>query len=98
MKKEKMITRTMITTHVDVILYDVNDKTTFDMPHNIVGKVSVDDALEILHDTFDTDTLKVVMISKMEYIEKLYGMPESLFMEHATELPPRKVNETQEDV
>lgn len=98
MKKEKMITRTMVTSHIDIILYDVTDKTTFEMPHNIVGKVSVDDALKIAHDAYDTDTLKVVMISKMEYVEKLYGMPESVFMQYATEMPPRKVNETQEDV
>lgn len=97
MKKEKLITRTMVTTHVNVIMYDVSEKTTFEMPHNIVGKVSVNDALEILHDTFDTDTLKVVMVNTMDYIEKLYGVTESEFMAIAKELPPRKINETQED-
>lgn len=97
MKKEKLITRTMVTTHVNVIMYDVSEKATFEMPHNIVGKVSVNDALEILHDTFDTDTLKVVMISTMDYVEKLYGVTESEFMAIAKELPPRKNNETQEE-
>ena len=97
MKKEKLITRTMITTHVNVIMYDDAEKSTFEMPHNIVGKVSKDVALEILHDTFDTDTLKVVMVNTMDYVEKLYGVTESEFMAIAKELPPRKNNETQED-
>ena len=39
----------------------------------------------------------LVKVNFITYEEKLYGMPETVFLANATELPPRKNNETQED-
>ena len=38
----------------------------------------------------------LVKVNSIAYDEKLYGMPESVFLANAIEMPPRKANEAQE--
>ena len=53
--------------------------------------------LKVVKSIIETDELKAVHIVAKEEIETLYGMPENVFIEHATVLPKRgeKTEETE---
>lgn len=85
--REKIITRTVITLEVNVM--------GIDSDNNVAVKViplPLMDEKKILsylmnHPMADFTPAKIL---KVEQVEQLYGMPESLFMQYATKLPPRK--------
>lgn len=97
MKKEKIITRTIESTEVNFKVFSVKTGEVFNTVQTIAGKHDEKECnkiLSLMHDS--SDEYKFIMINSIEVIEKLYGMPESLFMQYATELPPRKTYEKEE--
>lgn len=103
MKKEKMITRTMFSTVANVKFFDCNENNVKDAKFVFCGKLENKDIELAVKDEFENDFRfgnglhKFVMINSVSYQEKLYGVTESDFMKLAVELPPRKVNNAQED-
>ena len=97
MAREKMITRTIESTKVNVMGIDTASNTvayqeytlsgTFKNDDEIIAKVKSDNGLAVINGFIP------VKVETKETIEKLYGMPESVFMQYAKELPPRKVYE-----
>lgn len=86
MRKEKLVTRTVITLKVSVLGFDNTDtptKATFEIP-----EMEEKNIVKFLTATAENFTpCKVVSI---ERVETLYGMPESVFIKNAEKLPPRK--------
>lgn len=99
MKKEKMVTRTIVKTDVTVKQFNSENGSVYDTVFELMGDYDVKQATITIRDLYHADDIvKFIMVESVERIEKLYGMPESVFVANAVEMPPRKVNETQEDV
>lgn len=84
--REKIITRTVISLKVSVLGFDSEDLPIikdFDLPMMDEKKI-----LKYITDTCPGFT--PAKIRKVEQVEQLYGMPESVFMQYAEKLPPRK--------
>ena len=97
MKKEKIITRTIESTVVCYKVFVISEARVADCATTISGKLSEKDCAKVLADRYaNNDDRKFIMVERVDVEEKLYGMPESLFMQYATELPPRKVYEKEE--
>lgn len=94
MARVPMVTRTIITTKVNVMCLDIKRGE----PCNssvVVPRTYKDDEklLKKVKEVLETKTLKPVFIVDKEEIETLYGMTEQEFIEHAKVLPPRKLSE-----
>lgn len=92
--KEKIITRTVITLKASVLGFDAEDNPVmadFDLP-------MMDEKKIIKYLSENAINFTPAKVRKVETVEQLYGMPESLFMKYATKLPPRKQynNDTEE--
>lgn len=91
-----MITRTIVTTKVNVMCLDVeagepmNKCVTVPRTYKDEKKL-----LKTVKELIETDTLKAVHIVDTEEIETLYGMTEQEFIEKAKVLPPRGTKETE---
>mgnify|MGYP006908811830 CR=1 FL=1 len=100
MKKEKMVTRTIVTTIANCKYYNLKDETLFDSSLTYTGKLDEKQVKTEINGMIERNPeigYTLVKVNYITYEEKLYGMPESVFLVNATELPPRKNNETQED-
>ena len=100
MKKEKMVTRTIVTTIVNCKYYKLKDEILFDSSLTQTGKLDEKQAKNEINEMIERNPecgFTLVKVNFITYEEKLYGMPETVFLANATELPPRKNNETQED-
>lgn len=94
MARVPMVTRTIITTNVNVMCLDIETGE----PCNkcvVVPRTYKDDEklLKKVKEVLETKTLKPVHIVDKEEIETLYGMTEQEFIEHAEVLPPRTTSE-----
>lgn len=94
MARTPMITRTIVTTKVNVMCLDVESGE----PMNkcvVVPRTYKDEKklLKTVKELIETDTLKAVHIVDTEEIETLYGMTEQEFIEQAKVLPPRETKE-----
>ena len=100
MKKEKMVTRTIVTTVANCKYYNLKDETLFDSSLLYTGKLDEKQVKAEINGMIERNPeigYTLVKVNYITYEEKLYGMPETVFLANATELPPRKANETQED-
>ena len=92
--KEKMVTRTVVTTEVKVMGIVVAEAKTITSEFTLVGAFKDnDDILKHIKATYEDDTIVYAMITEVKEVETLYGMTESEFMSHAKKLPPRKIYE-----
>ena len=96
MKKEKLITRTIVVSNCEFMTVDVETANVEIVTAELTGKISKDEALKQYKSTAETDTFKVVACQSIDYTENLYGMSENEFIAHAKILPPRKATETEE--
>lgn len=94
MAKEKIITRTVLSLKVSVLGFDAEDN-----PIMQDFEIPVMDEKKILKYISENVTdFTPAKVRKIVEVEQLYGMPESLFMQYATKLPPRKnYNDKAED-
>ena len=100
MKKEKMVTRTIVTTIANCLYYNLKDETLFDSSLTYTGKLDEKQVKAEINDMIDRNPdcgFVLVKVNFIDYKEKLYGMSEKVFLENAVEMPPRKNSETQED-
>lgn len=95
MKNEKMVTRTISTLYVDAMTLNVEtaEVCTYSFTAPIKLKDNPRSILTYLRLHNETDTLKIASIVNTEVRTALMGMPESVFIEHATVLPPRSTND-----
>ena len=100
MKKEKMVTRTIVTTIANCKYYNLKDEILFDSSLTYTGKLDEKQVKNEINGMIERNPecgYTLVKVNFITYQEKLYGMSETVFLANATELPPRKVNEIQED-
>ena len=100
MKKEKMVTRTIVTTIANCKFYNLKDEILFDSSMTYTGKLDEKQVKNAINEMIERNPecgFTLVKVNFITYEEKLYGMSETVFLANAKELPPRKNNETQED-
>lgn len=95
MSRTPMVTRTIVTTKVNVMCLDVEKgepfNTTVTVPRTYKDAETL---LKKVKPLIETETVKAVHIVDTEEIETLYGMTEQEFIENAKVLPPRNASET----
>lgn len=90
MARVPMVTRTIVTTKVNVMCLDVQMGEPCNKVITVPRTYKDDEALmKKVRPLLETETLKAVHIVDKEEIETLYGMTEQDFIEHAKLLPPR---------
>lgn len=97
MAKERMITRTLTITTVEVMTVDITTATTGKSVYDIVGEHTFDTALKAVKELYETDTSKIVTITELVLNDYLYGMQESEFIKMAKILPPRNTTKVGEE-
>lgn len=86
----KMVTRTILSTEVKVVIANLSENVLEEATYNILGKITnKDKAMNILRKQYTTSSRILTSVVELTICEKLYGMPEETFIEHAVELPPR---------
>lgn len=90
MARTPMVTRTIVTTKVNVMCLDVQLGEPCNRVITVPRTYKDDEALmKKVRPLLETETLKAVHIVDKQEIETLYGMTEQDFIEHAKLLPPR---------
>lgn len=85
----KMVTRTILLTEVKAVIANLSENVLEEVTYNIPGKITnKDKAMKILRKQYTT-LPRIPTVLELTICEKLYGMPEETFIEHAVELPPR---------
>ena len=95
MARERMITRTVSTTTIDVLVINIEsaevDTKSFVLGQNMTKdeKTMLNNAQKMLDDETGTSLWKCVAIKNIKEEETLYGMTEQDFLRYAKVLPPR---------
>lgn len=97
MAREKMVTRTLTITSVEVMTVDITTATTGTAMFDVVGDHTFDTALKAVKELYETETIKIVTITDLVLNDYLYGMPESDFIKTAKILPPRNTTKVGEE-
>lgn len=94
MARVPMVTRTIITTKVNVMCLDIETGEPCNKITVVPRTYKNDETLlNKVKEVLETETLKPVYVVDKEEIETLYGMTEREFIEHAKVLPPRTPSE-----
>ena len=89
MARKPMVTRTIITTKVNVLCLDVNSAEPFNETVTLPRTYKDDKKLlKSVEEVINTDTVKAVHIVDKKEIETLYGMTEQDFINNAKVLDP----------
>ena len=93
-RKEKMVTRTIKSTHCVLMCVDVSigEVKNIDVVLPRTYK-EVSNMLTKAKEIYETDTLKCVEVLDYDEKECLMGMPESLFIQYAHEIVKQKKEE-----
>ena len=97
MAREKMVTRTLTITTLEVMTVDITTATTGTARFDIVGDHTFDTALKAVKELYETEITKIVTITDLVLNDYLYGMPESEFIKMAKILPPRTTTKVGEE-
>lgn len=98
MKKEKLVTRTIVSTEYTIMCVDVSTAKVENRTYDFAGVRDDVKALAMVNDLYKETTDKAVAVVYANEYETLYGMPESVFMKYAEVLPPRgSKKESEED-
>lgn len=95
MARERMITRTVSTTTIDVLVINIESAEvgtkSFILGQNMTKdeKAMLNNAQKMLDDETGTTLWKCVAIKNIKEEETLYGMTEQDFLKYAKVLPPR---------
>lgn len=98
MARKPMVTRTIVTTKVNVLCLDIKSAEPFNKSVTLPRKYKDEKKLlKKVEEVVNTDEVKAVHIVDMEEVETLYGMTEQDFITNATVLDPatRKEIETE---
>lgn len=89
MARKPMVTRTIVTTKVNVLCLDINSAEPFNkvvtLPRTYKDEKKL---LKTVEELVNTDEVKAVHIVDKEEVETLYGMTEQDFITNATILDP----------
>lgn len=89
MARKPMVTRTIVTTKVNVLCLDINSAEPFNkvvtLPRTYKDEKKL---LEKVEEVVNTDEVKAVHIVDKEEVETLYGMTEQDFITNSTILDP----------
>lgn len=89
MARKPMVTRTIVTTRVNVLCLDIQTAEPFNkevsLPRTYKDEKKLMKAVESV---VNSDTVKVVHVVDQETVEKVYGMTEQNFIDNAIELDP----------
>lgn len=89
MPRKPMITRTIVTTKVNVLCLDINSAEPFNevvtLPRTYKDEKKL---LKKVEEVLNTDEVKAVHIVDKKEVETLYGMTEQDFITNATVLDP----------
>lgn len=89
MARKPMVTRTIITTKVNVLCLNVQDAEPFNQIVTLPRTYKDDKKLlKKVEEVVNTDNVKAVHIVDKEEVETLYGMTEQDFITNATILDP----------
>lgn len=93
MRKEKLVTRTIISTKAAVLLYNVDSKETHEEDFTISGiikkDVTIQNKVKKLLEGSGRFNEKVVAVLSTENIEALYAITETAFIENAVRYESR---------
>lgn len=99
MARTPMVTRTIVTTKVNVMCLDIQLGEPCNKVITVPRTYKDDEVLmKKVRPLLETETLKAVHIVDKQEIETLYGMTEQDFIEHAKLLPPRNSSQDVEEV
>lgn len=94
MRKEKLVTRTIISTNATVLLYNADSKETHEENFIISGiikkDVTIQNKVKKLLEESGRFNEKVVTVLFTENIEALYAITETAFIENATRYDSRE--------
>ena len=99
MARTRMVTRSINVTAIKAMCVDTSTTEVTIKDLELTGETFTEEkALKVLKKEYETDTLKVVAIQKMEVHEEMYGLKEIDFLKVAQKLDPatRKVLENEE--
>lgn len=96
MARERMVTRRVTQSTIEVMTVNVNTAEVSITPYKLGGMYDETEALKKLKKLFETQELKLVHIESIITEELLLGMPEEDFIRFATVLPARKQTENTE--
>lgn len=94
MRKEKLITRTIISTKATVLLYNATTKVTHEESFTLSGiikkDVTIENKVKKQLESSGRFTEKVVSVLSSVNIDALYAITESEFIAHATKYESRE--------
>ena len=97
MKKEKIITRTVVSTEYTVMCVDVASAKVDNRLYSFVGVRDDAKCLSIINDMYKETTEKAVAVVSAVETETLYGLAESDFIRYGFVLPPRGTKKESEE-
>jgi len=91
MAREKMVTRTILSTKATVMAVDIPNGETVNQTYDVSGTFKDDAALlKAVKKVYEKEgELAIVAVVEKQTVEALYGMTEVEFLQHAKQLPPR---------
>lgn len=97
MARERMVTRTVSVSNVQVMCLDVTTAEVVVQNFKLTGEYTdFAQALKAVKKVHETDTFKCVNVMAITMEEVLYGMTELDFIRLAKVLPPRSGNKSEE--
>lgn len=85
MRKEKMITRTIVTTNAEIMAFNLDTNEVITLNESYIGDLSDRDIEKQFFIDYD-NTAKFLKLVNAEKSTKLYGITEKDFLENAIEL------------
>lgn len=87
----KMVTRTILSTEVKAVTANLSENVLEEVTYNIPRKITnKDKAMNILRKQYTTSSRIPTSVVELTICEKLYGMPEETFIEHAVDFRPER--------
>ena len=85
MRKEKMITRTIVTTNAEIMCFNLDTNEVITLTESYVGDLSDRDIEKQFSVDYD-NSAKFLKLVSAEKTTKLYGISEKDFLQYAVEL------------
>lgn len=97
MARKRVVSRTIVTTVATALVCNVTTAQVLTKEYTLSLKLSTDEALKAAKKAYETDNEKIVAVTKVEYNEQLYAMPEIMFLKYATPVNSDEVEDDDEE-
>ena len=99
MARQRMVTRTILSTKATLLVVNVTTSEVSELTVTLSGALENPEQVEKkASKLYSSAETKVVAVKSFETVENLYGMTEDAFIAQAELLPPRPVKENTEEV